>query len=444
MKEDVRSKIVNGNLWHLLLTLSIPGIIGMSMVALNSLLDTFFISYYLNMDAFEGVVSAMPLMTVQSSIIAMISSGSSILYSRAIGKDDRHTLEHLFTQVMLLCLMAFFLILTVYIIFSHWVFEVLLHVPNASLTYGMQYYSVYSMGCLPVIIGLCSSALIRAEGNIRYAMCITGLSTVVNIGLHYYFLGVWHIGIKGSALASILSMSIYAVFNIGYFIRGKGFLKIHIALPKSLDLARSIVVTGLSTFFIQFNGVLRQMFLFAVVIRLSSEVSQTPFFMAVYRIFSFLAIPMFGILQSFGPVAGMNAGAGNTVRTLQSLNVFRVGMEILLVMLVLPATLFPHFFLGLLYKGDIPTVGIQNFRMLLLVLFSLPISSSSVVFLQATGNKKKASLLTFGREWLLFLPLVLIFSDTYALQGTYYALFCENVLYAIIAWTVCKTSKWPI
>lgn len=441
MKPELRDKILNGSLWHLLLTLSMPGIIGMSMVALNSLLDSFFISSYLNMDAFEGVTSAMPLLTIQSSIIAMIASGASILYSRAIGKEDRDTLDILFMQVMVLCVFAFLLILFIFIIMGRWVFDVLLHVPASAMEYGMAYYRVNSMGSLPVIIGLCTSALIRAEGNIKYAMRITGLSTIANVVLHYVFLGILHSGIIGSALASVLSMSVYACFNISYFARGKGFLKFSIKLPSSLLLAHSIITTGLSTFFIQFNGVLRQLFLFAIVIRLSSEAAQTQFFMAAYRMFSFIAIPLFGILQSFGPVVGMNIGAGNIDRTYQSLKVFRIGMEIFLFLLVLPVMIFPHIFLGLIYKGYINVMGIQYFRVLLLVLFFLPLSSSSVVFLQTTGNKKKAAWLTFGREWLLFFPLLLILSRAFSLQGIYYGLFWENILYALIAWTVCKTSK---
>lgn len=415
-----------------MVSLSVPGILGMVLVSLNSLVDAFFVSHLVSSAAFAGVSLTLPLFTVNSAITGMLSSGAAALYSRAIGSKDRVVQQHLFTHLLVL-VAASSIILAV----LGWIFgQKLLHFLGAAadvLHYGTSFYNLSAGGYFTSMLGLCTSGLIRAEGNIRYAMKVTGVAVLLNVLLNPLLIkyGAW--GVRGSALATIISMSVYSFLNIRYFLKGKGYLRVSWRVRYELSLLLDILRTGLPSFFMQINGFFRQFILFKLVAYTSAGITALTTFNAIYRLFSFAALPVFGLLQAYAPVIGINFGAGYTQRVKQTVRVFRTGAFLFMLVMALPGLLFPQMLLQLL----VPDAGLLSdssfcFRMVLCVLPLMPFASTSIVFLQSTGNSRIASRISFSRELLLFIPILLLSVSCWGYRGIYYGLLLENIAYMLL------------
>lgn len=434
---DRRERILKGDLWKLMIAMSLPGILGMVIVSLNALVDAFFVAHLIGNNAFAGVSAALPLFTLNAAVTGMLSSGASTLYSRAIGGEDNWTKKHLFGNLLLLVVGSSLLLAVFGLLFGKTLLGYLGASPNL-LAEGTSFYHWSVTGYFTSMLGLCTSGLIRAEGNTAYAMKITAIAVLLNLVLNPLLIKYGNLGVRGSALATIVSMSVYSVLNIGYFLKGKGFLQLGLKFDFKQQLIAGILKTGLPSFLMQVNGFFRQFILFRLANMAGSDIAQFTVFTAIYRLFSFCALPVFGMLQAYAPIVAINYGAANGQRVKDATRIFRTGAFLLMLAMALPGIIFPETMLGLLITDNTASHSVAAFRMVLLVLPLMPFASTCIVYLQSTGNSAIASRLTFSRELVLFLPILLLSVKTWGYQGIYYGLFAENIAYILLVFSLTR------
>ena len=240
-------------------------------------------------------------------------------------------------------------------------------------------------------------------------------------------------------------MGVYAVFTVCYFLSEKSIVKITFKGFKfNHQIAAGIFSVGLSALIMQLNGFVRQVILFKTVTWYSSG-TDVAFFSAVFRVHSFSVIPIFGMLQAMQPIVGINFGAKQYDRSIAALRYFRIGSMGLMLVILLPILIFPQTILSLLLpQMQFSTADIFHFRLLMCILPIAPIASTSVVFLQATGNGRTSTYLALGRELVLFVPLMILLPYTIGKSGIYYGLFLENILYMLIVFTAFRREVWKI
>jgi putative MATE family efflux protein len=435
---DKRQMILQDSLWKLMVKLSLPGIAGMLVMAVNSFVDALYVGRFIGAEALAGVSMIIPLLVLNTAMLNLIAAGANSLLSRSIGSGDKAIQERIFAHVLLLSIGVSLLLMIPGIFFAAPVVSITGASGNV-LDHGVHYYAASQAGCFFSVFGLVSSGLIRAEGQIKQAMLISMTGVVINVLLNPLFIVWLRMGVQGSALATVLSMFIYCLLTTRYFLSGKSAVSIRI----SRNVWRSVIfmeilAVGLSAMLMQLSSFIRQLFLFKAVTRYGTD-AQVVLFTAIYRLFTFSIIPFFGILQSLQPVVGINYGAGQYKRSTEALIVFLTGCIGLMTLMALPSFIFPRQVLSLLIS-DIVLDGSDIFclRMVLMVLLIAPVSSVSVVYLQATGNAKWSARLAGGREIILFLPLVLLLPTLYGQAGVYYTLVVENILYMIIVLLVLR------
>jgi len=435
---DKREMILQDNLWRLMIRMSLPGIAGMLVIAINSFVDALYVGRFLGPEALAGVSMTIPLMVLNTALLNLVAAGANSLLSRSIGSEDKAVQESIFGHVLLLSGAVSLLLMVSGVFFAAPVIA-LTGATGEVLQYGVQYYTVTQAGCFFTVFGLVSSGLIRAEGQVKRAMLISVAGVVVNALLNPVFIVWLGMGVRGSATATIVSMICYCVLTTRYFMSGTSVVRIRIQRNKwSSAIISDILTIGFSAMLMQLSSFIRQLFLFKAVTRYGTDV-QVVLFSAVYRLFSFSIIPVFGILQSLQPVVGINYGAGQYKRSTEALLVFLTGCIGLMALLALPSFIFPDQVLRLLLPGIVPdTSGIACFRLVLTVLLIAPVSSVCVVYLQATGKTKWLSWLAGGREVVLFIPLVFLLPDLFGYVGVYYTLVIENILYMLIILLVLR------
>jgi putative MATE family efflux protein len=434
-----RAVVLSGNLWRVLLRFSVPGIAGMLLLSVNGLTDALYVSRLIGPAAFTGVSLALPLLVVNMSVTSLVSSGASILYSRMIGAGEGKTVVNsLLQHVFFLVVLGSLVLAAYYFATRSWLLQ-WLGASGGALEYGKRFFAVACLGYLPSMLGLCISGLIRAGGNMKTSMRITAVTVVLNVVLNPILIIVFKMGTAGAAWASVIAMSVYALLTVLFFTRYHGCFRME--GPLQWKQIREILLTGLPALFMQLNGVVRQFILFKLVTTTADNQQQIAYFAAVYRLFSFMAVPVFGILQALQPVLGINYGAGQLSRVRQARRIFWSGALALMAVMVTPVFLFPTTVLGLLADpASLHSVPAGYFQQVLIVLLLMPAASTSIVMLQATGQRRLASYFTFGREPVLFIPVLLLSAHLWGYYGVYYGLLLENTLYCLLLFAVSERA----
>lgn len=438
MKTSSREAILKDNLWKLMYRMSLPGIMGMLVISLNSFVDAVFAGRLIGADALAGISLSIPLLVINSAVTGFISSGASNVLSRAIGNENDSVKKYIFTYVLIYTLISSLVLGVLGYTFAKPLMQ-LMGAKAGVLEEGTAYYKWMMAGCFSSIFGLGMSALIRAEGQMKLTMRMTTVSVILNILLNPFFITYMNLGVSGSALATIISMTVYSAQTLYYFLSGKSNVKINLkGFKADPEVISAISSVGFSAMIMQLNSFVRQVFLFKTV-TLYYNGAEVAFFSAVFRIFSFSVIPIFGMLQAMQPIVGINFGAADYQRSIAALKQFRLASISLMILILVPLYIFPELLLSLILpEMKFSELDIFHFRLLMGILPIAPIASTSMVFLQATGNGKISSYLALGRELLLFIPLLLLVPYLAGKSGVYYGLFIENIIYMVIVFFVVQ------
>ena len=422
----------NDGLWKLLWHMSLPGIFGMLVLSINTFVDSLYVGHFIGSEALAGVSLYFPISIITTSLTVLICSGGASILSRAIGAGNEAVQSNLFSTVFTLAMLISIILTITGLVFSK-TFISLMGGTGEVLQYGATYYKICATGSFFTVTGLTLSALIRAEGKMKQAMTYTAVSVVLNIILAPLLIHVFSFGIEGAAWASNIGMCVYFLLTVRYFTSGKPSFKTgKLTLKLDKDLTKGILSIGLSSFLLQAGNFIRQTFIFKSVAYYGTD-TDVAYFGAVFRIFIIAVTPVFGILQALQPIVGINYGAGNYERCTQSVTVFRIGGGLFLFLIWVPLLLFPQGILSVMLPGTIfSPVDLNNFRIILIMMPLLPVASSGIIFFQAIGKGKTSSILSLGRELVLFIPLILLFPYLYGTNGVYYGIAIENAIYISI------------
>lgn len=417
------------NLWLLMIRMALPGIMGTLLVSINAFVDAIYVGYFIDQNALSGISLILPLTIITTAVMAFIAFGCSSVLSRAIGSGNVLVQQKVYENLFLLSLIAsVILIILGYFFCEQFIFW--MGGRGAILNYGLVYYQMYVLGTFFNIFGMASNSLIRALGNVRQAMTFTGVAVILNIALVPLLISVAKMGITGAALASIIAMAVYTFLTTRYLLSDNVSFRLNVTkLNLDKDILMQIANVGFSAFMLQVASFVRQAIMFRAMANYGSD-ADLAFFAAVYRIFSFSVIPVFGLLQSLQPIVGINYGSGNYERSAQAVRVFRVGGIVLLTLLWIPTMLMPNVILSAMLPDRlISTQELLNFRFVFSVIPLLPLASSGIIYFQAIGRGKLSTVLSTGREIILFVPLILTIPCYYGVDGIYYSIAAENLIY---------------
>ncbi|MDR7211435.1 MATE family efflux transporter [Flavobacterium piscis] len=424
--------IKNDNLWRLMWTMSLPGIIATIVISLNTFIDSLYIGYFIGADALAGISLVIPLTILITAVMVLIASGSASVLSRAIGAENIVIQQKVLSNLFTMSVIASALLMPIGILFSDELIA-LMGGTGKVLHYGSDFYKTWSFGIFFTIFGLSANGLIRAEGKIKQAMRFSVIAVVLNIVLAPILINIGNLGIKGAALASIIAMAVYAFLTLRYFLSGKAsFITGKIQFKIEAEMLKNVFTVGLSAFFIQGTNFIRQVFIFKSMAHYGTD-WDLAFFSTVFRIFTFSVMPVFGLLQVLQPVVGINYGAGNYERCVKAVGIFRTGGILFLLFIWIPLMLFPSAIVSIMLPDRILSEQeINYFRTILFIIPFFPIGTSGIIFFQAIGKGKKSSFISIGRELILFIPLILVLPSHYGTSGIYYSIVIENFLYIII------------
>lgn len=426
---ELTDEILTDNLWRLMVRMSLPAIVGMSISAVNTFLDALFVGQFVGQAAVAAISLAFPLLMINAAFSAMIGVGASSLLSRSIGAGQVEIQRRIFSTVLMLSLIVSLVLSVLGMVYAR---ELIAFMggSDAVLDYGEEYLWIMMAGAFFRIFAVAANILIRAEGKLKMAMVHLSTSLLINAALNPLF--IWYLdwGIAGAAWATVISLGVFSLISITYFARGQASYPVDMwRFNLSGELLRPILGIGVSAMMMQIMFFVQQAVVFKSLEHYGNTWDQA-FMGASYRVMMLLIFPAFGVAQALQPVVGINFGARNYGRVRRAFTVFTIGGTLLLTSMWVFIMIWPEYALRpMLADGVFRAIDIHNFRMLILTLPFFPAFFMGSTLFQAVGDAKMGAILTVSREVLLFVPAVLLMPLVMGgVDGIYFASVPVNVL----------------
>jgi putative MATE family efflux protein len=427
---EAHSEILSGNLWKVMITLSFPGIAGMLVTSINNFVDAIFVGQLVSSDALAGIGLALPLTMLTAAFTSMVGAGSSSLLSRSLGKRHTQIPARIFGNLIWLSLiLGIGLGLLGFVFARELVWFVggaeqggALWELNAAGVEGEAYFRIFVIGSIVRIPAIAFNMLIRSEGQLKAAMQFVAVSMVLNMILDPIFIETLGMGIEGAAWASNISMLLYLILDVYFFAKKRSVYPIeHRHLGWSNKLFKAILPVGISAALMQLMFLIQQTVIYRNVAEYG-DTDELAFMSACYRILVLAVVPIFGLMQAFQPVVGINFGAKNYRRASNSLMVFVAGGMALIGLFWIPMMLWPLPFIKILLKDfAIDSTDIYNFRLIMCALPLLPFLFLSINFFQSMGKGTIAGMLISSRQVFFFVPGVILMANYLGVRGIYLA-----------------------
>ena len=437
---DKREHLISGNMFKLMLELSIPGIIGMFVISLYSFVDAIFVGRYVSSVALGAVSLAYTFTLINNGIAVLVGIGSASVLSRAVGRSDQETVDSIMGNVLLLTLLFSLGTMTIGLIFAPQLL-ILIGAEGEMLRLGVSYLRIVYIGSVFVNFGQAANMVMRGEGRMGLAMLLMGISAVLNIILDAVFVIVLKKGLEGTAIATVISQVVLAICNFCYFAFFSKNVKFkHFKLQKSI--VKETLSIGFSAMLMQVFALLQQAVMYSTLKRYGGE-DQVILMGAFFRYMMLSFMPRWGISQGYQPFAGTNFGAQKFERVKKGTFLFYGFGLFLSLIFWLVFLIIPEQVLGLFLKNkELISLGRTN-AMLAMSLF--PLSAIMIINLtlfQALGKAKYAGILVIARQFLLYIPAVLILPVFFGTRGVWISTPIIDTLVTVLsAFIVIKLFK---
>lgn len=424
----------------LLLQYSIPAIIGMVVNALYNIVDRMFIGNIPDIGslAITGVGITMPIMTIVLAFGMLIGIGTTANISLNLGKGNRTTAEKLLGNAFTLSIIVGLAIAITGTIFANPILN-LFGASENTLFYAKEYIGIILLGCTFNILSFALNSTVRADGNPKMSSITMVIGCGANIILDYLFIFVLNLGVKGAALATIISQAITFFIILYYYTAGNSNLKLKI---ENFKLKKHLVTItfaiGIAPFATQIANSLVQVIANNALKTYGSDLA-----IGAMTVISSLNIifmmPIFGINQGCQPIIGFNYGAKKYERAKEAFKYATIAACVICIIGFISIQCFPTQIISLFNNDpELTTLAIKGIRIYLLMMPVVGINIVATSYYQSIGKAKISMFVSLLRQVILLIPFTIILPKFIGLDGVWAAGACADSLSVIITLILLK------
>lgn len=433
----------NENIGKLLLRMSAPAVIGMLVNSLYNVVDTIFIAKGVGTDAVGGLALAFPIQMLIMAIGTMFGTGAASLISRYLGAGKNRSACLTAGNVLLFSLVTGIL-LTVPLLLSIESILKMIGATNDLLPYAYEYSSIILIGAPIMIFAMSANNIARAEGNAKVAMISMLVGTGANILLDPIFIFVFNMGIKGAAIATVISQTISFIFMLLYFIKGTSRLQLTVDMFKiKLNTITDIFILGLPSFIRQAGTSIIAIVINVLLAFYGGDLAISTFGV-INRLLMFGLMPIFGIAQGFQPIAGFNYGALKLNRVKSVLKQSIVVSTIFCLSYSMLMFIFPEFMLSIFSKDqELIQFGTKIIKIIVVMMPFVGIQIIGAAYFLSIGKSFPSMVLGLSRQIIILLPLMLIMPKYLGLRGIWLAFPIADLaaLLITVIWLLIEVKK---
>jgi putative MATE family efflux protein len=432
-KKKAPTELGSEKIGKLLMGYAMPAIIAMTASSLYNIVDSIFIGHGVGSLAISALAVTFPFMNLAAAFGAMVGVGASTLMSVRLGQKDYDSAKLILGNVVTMNTILGIAFTILGIIFL----DPILYFFGASsetLPYAHDFMLIILYGNIVTHMYFGLNALLRSSGLPEKAMLATICSVLINICLNPFFIFVLHLGVRGSALATVISQVVTLCWQIYLFNNKNSFIHFQ---RGTFKLHRRIVSDslsiGLSPFLMNLAACLIVILINQGLKRFGGDMAIGAFGIVNRVSFVFVMIVM-GFNQGMQPIAGYNYGAKLYSRVTEVLK-----------KTIWCATVVTTigFLLGELCPGAIAAVFTtdkelisQSVMGLRITMVTFPIIGFQMVtgnFFQSIGMAKKAIFLSLTRQMIFLLPALLILPLFFQLDGIWYSMPVSDLLATVVS-----------
>lgn len=403
----------------LLAKLATPAFMGMFVQTLYNVINTIFIGQFVGTLAIAGLSIAFPLQMLSWGISMMVGMGGASLLSRLLGAGDVDRAERTLGNGVSLGIILAIVVMVAILPFTDFWLR-LIGASDAVLPYAREYLIIIISGTVFNVLAMALLSFARAEGNARVGMTAMILGAGLSIILDAVFIIWLKMGVRGAALATIIAQLASFIYLLTYYLSGSSYLKIHLSnLRLDLSILKAMFSIGIASFTQTVASSISAMILIKMVVTYGGDVALSAFGI-IQRVMMFAFMPGMVLGQGLQPILGFNVGAGRYHLALKAITL----AAIVSTSLSISAFLVLYFIPGPIIRAfsddqELISVGIYVAK---LVFLSMPVMGAVLVgqlTFQAIGRATQAFITAIVRPVVFLIPLALIMSRTWQLDGVF-------------------------
>jgi putative MATE family efflux protein len=402
----------------LLIDFSLPAIIGMIVMASYNIVDRIFVGRGVGSLAISGVTITFPIIIIFIAFGMLVGVGATANVSLRLGERKIVDAEKILANAFTLSIAISIILMIIGYAFMD-TFLIAFGASPDVLPYSRDYTTVLLSGTIFQSIAFTMNNIIRGEGNPKMAMKTMIIGGVFNIILNPIFIFGLHLGVKGSALATVIAQLVSAIWVMSYFFGNKSHVKFHF---KYLKLEKSIVLKifsiGMSPFSMQIAASAVTIIFMKSLAHYGGDLAIAAMGIGV-SVINFILMPIFGINQGVQPIIGYNYGAKLFDRVRKVLRLATIASTLICVIGFLVVLFFSESIISIFSKNDTQLIE-MGAHALRVFLFMLPVVGFQIVsagYFQAVGKAGSAMVLTLFRQVIMLIPMILILPHFFQLEG---------------------------
>lgn len=431
----------SGSVGKLLFSLAVPTITSQIVNMLYNLVDRVYIGHMQPVEtvgklALTGVGVCLPIIMVISAFAALMAMGGAPRASIEEGRGNLAESERIMGNSMTMLVAAAVVLTAVFLLFA----EPMLRVFGASdntIGYALDYMRIYCLGTIFVQVTLGMNAYITAQGFTVVGMKTVLIGAVLNTVLDPVFIFAFDMGVRGAALATILSQAVSAVWVLKFLTgpKTKWRLRAVNLRPRAKVVLPSLAL-GMSPFIMQATESLITVCFNSSLLKYGGDIAVGAM-TVLSSIMQFAMMPLQGLTQGAQPIVSYNYGARNPQRVRRAFKVLLIACVTYSLTLWALVQLFPQIF-ALMFTSNQELVDYAAWALRIYMaatgIFGVQIACQQTFV--ALGNAKTSLFLAALRKIILLIPLIYILPHFFADKS--FAVFLAEPVADVLA--VCTTA----
>jgi len=417
----------------LLIQYALPAMVAMTAASLYNIIDRVFIGQVVGPMAISGLAITFPFMNLATAFGAGVGIGASTAISVKLGQRDYAAAENILGNTVTLNLIIGVTFSVLCLIFLDPILR-FFGASNATIPYARSFMQVILAGNVISHMYFGMNAVLRAASKPRHAMAATIFTVLMNVLLDIIFIWWWHWGIRGAALATIISQALALCWQMKLFSNQKELLHLKKGIYRlKRNLVNNIISIGISPFLMNVCACVVVIFINNQLVRYGGDIAVGAYGIAnsIAMIFVMFVI---GLNQGMQPIAGYNYGSQQTDRLMRVVKYAAFAATAIMVTGWLIAHLAPYY-CARMFTSDTELIR-QAIKAIQINMMMYPFIGYQMVvtnFFQCIGKVKISIFLSLSRQLLFLLPLLAALPHFFGLNGVWAALPSSDFTASFIA-----------
>lgn len=433
--QDSRVKeLATGTIWKLLLKYSLPAVVGTVVMALYNIIDSVVIGHAIDdPNVVAGIAITFPVMNLATALGMLIGAGAATRVSIVMGQRDHRAAEKILGNSVVLTVLIGICYVSIFAIFLDKILVLFGASPN-TLPYAKEFLMWVMPGMVLMNLTFSYNNVMRATGYPGKAMYTNLIGAFLNMILAPAFLFGLHMGIRGAAIATDISMTVTACFVMSHFFRKDSVLHfVKGTFKPTWKVIKPILYIGMAPFLINVAGSAINAIINNSLLKYGGDdaIAAVVVFNRYVTIFVFVVI---GICQGMQPILGYNYGARQYNRLFGTLRLAAICAVCVTSLGCVIGATNPVSIAKMFMQDPAQILCAENcLKITTLTFWMVGFQIVCTNFFQSLGMAGKAVFLSLTRQVIFMVPLLLILPPIYGLNGVWAAFPIADFVATVVA-----------